>query len=1365
MRIIPKKTKVSTEFFKGLSLSDVIVGFIGLLIITFVLVSNLPYKVYIITGFGVLFLFLLLRLDEEPMYRFLLDIFRYLCYRKNYKKLTPEEREEAAQLMQFTPKERRELKREERKNAKKLAAEAKKQQKKAIKEEERMADSPSGNEEGKKQGASHRKKDRSERKKEKSGQKKEAHGKKSRRSRKNEQEDARKPVRGITEHETAKPGRSRKSRRVSRREDKKERERLEKERQQTPEAIAAREEARNLRFQQQLIRKEEKKQRDDIAEMMPFTNISDQVIHYGGSYYGAVIELPAVEFRFFSEHRQDHAIDDALGGVLRNLPSKYSANLVKIERPMIYDEYISEEYKKIDSLNAAYINGLFTEEELMRRVEIAYDRIYYLNSICYDNKVILPFFYLVLFDSDMGQLNALVNTAVSMLQTGEMNPRRLDDREIAVFLKYTNGIDFDEREISKVEPEDYIYFAMPDLIDIRNRTVEVNGIMTHNMRVVSYPTAIGNAWGAYPFDTAGTKVVMKMKPIDRIKAIRAIDRSIDELRSQENATGKSSKLIELSTHIDTLSELLVMLQNDNESLLEVNIYVTAYDIAGTMTNRKILHKPEHSVIPMVSNIKKTVRRIYSESGLKLKDMQFGQMEAFIGSQVSGYDPLESIGRDIHSSSVAAVFPFIYSYLNDKGGVNLGKNNGVPVFIDFFRRDNDRVNSNMVIIGKSGSGKSFATKSLLSNLAAENGKIFVLDPENEYTDMAHNLGGKIINVGNASQGRLNPFHIITNLEDDEEEEGGEGEASTSFSTHLQFLEEFFRQILPEIESDAMEYLNNLIIRVYSLKGIDEYTELAELQPEDYPTFDDLYDVILEEFQSTRSAYLRSNLQILMNYVAKFSTGGRNAALWNGYSTISTEENFIVFNFQSLLANRNNTVANAQMLLVLKWLDNEIIKNRDYNIKYHENRKIIVIIDEAHVFIDTKYPLALDFMFQLAKRIRKYNGMQIVITQNIKDFVGSEEIARKSTAIINACQYSLIFSLAPNDMHDLCKLYEKAGEINEREQEQIINAKRGQAFVITSPTSRSALTVDTPDGIRHMFSDRQFQSAYFKGTDGEEEWEKIAAPLRRKKNERMAAAFRDEAEGRTDRRVFQGGQKRTASVVEIVELEDGNAVSADAGEAVPLEEPPRRESEAVLRQEMEDAPLRKGAEALKWEEEEPRRQESAGLTSENIEELLARLRRQVKEEILSELEEERRINSVKAEEPKVEEEPAPELEKAPETEPVPGLMPAPASETEPVPEPRPVPKSQSPWETFELDFAPEGNSRASEADQSEESVDYDEDDLADLFNILQAQSERVMELKKSEEALEEESESEADKKKSQNREPVYEITLEELMVMED
>lgn len=397
-----------------------------------------------------------------------------------------------------------------------------------------------------------------------------------------------------------------------------------------------------------------------------------------------------------------------------------------------------------------------------------------------------------------------------------------------------------------------------------------------------------------------------------------------------------------------------------------------------------------------------------------------------------------------------------------------KTPGSPCLWIFFVRDRERVNSNMVVIGKSGSGKSYATKMMLANLAAENSKIFILDPENEYTGLAKNLKGKVIDVGSATEGRLNPFHIITGLSDDDEEDGGDDAAKVSFNMHMQFLEEFYRQILTGIEPDALEYLNNITIRMYESKGIDSETDLGRLGPEDYPTFDDLYEKILNDFQMSTGTYSKTNLTVLLNYISKFATGGRNAGLWNGAASISTQENFIVFNFQSLLANKNNTVANAQMLLVLKWLDNEIIKNRDYNLRFGASRKIVIVIDEAHVFIDSKYPIALDFMYQMAKRIRKYNGMQIIITQNVKDFVGTEELARKSTAIINACQYSFIFPLSPNDMHDLCKLYEKAGAINESEQEEIVNNGRGRAFVVTSPSERSCIDIEAPRDIEQLFT---------------------------------------------------------------------------------------------------------------------------------------------------------------------------------------------------------------------------------------------------------------------------------------------------------
>ena len=1014
MRLIPGKTKVRLELFKGVSLADIAVGGVAMGLMLLVFVSNLPGKVYFCVGIAFVAALLLVRFDSEPSYRYLLRILLHFCMKRFYERLDTDELlvkggdADDGNLIEALFEGEEEA---EEKTPALSAKEKKKKEKELYAREQKILHSKTATKEEKDAVWLARANRSAEKKKEKKHEKNES-----------------------------------------------------------------------IKY-------------SPMEEIIPFTGIDGGFISYG-DYYGAVIEIPPVEFRFFSDARRANSIENAVGRVLRSINTEYSANIVKLERPVLFDKYIEKEKEKVGKIRLSYENGAISESELKSRMSILHERIAELKKLCFEEHVVQPFYYIVMFDSDKKQLDIQCAGALDVLRGGEIEAKRLEGRDIAVFLKYSNEIDFNERDAETVNPADLVKWAMPKKVAVKGRTVEINDIITHNMRVVNYPSAVGDAWMAGLMSIPATKVVIKCKPYDHQKAVTSIDRSLQEIRDRLNNTGIESRRIELSSHAETLSELLATIQGDNEILLNVNVYVTSYDINLTRATPSE-HQPPKSMRSNITAMKKTVRRIFSESKVKLENMEFNQLHGFIGSQISGYDPELKEGRGIPGNSVAAAYPWIYANICDENGVKLGVNDSVPVFLDFFRRDDERVNSNMVIVGKSGSGKSYATKSFLANLAADDAKIFILDPENEYAELACNLHGKIINVGNASHGRLNPFHIITGLDDDENPEGNS--ATGSYATHLQFLEEFFKQSLPDCEKDALEYLNSLIDRMYLNRGITSETNLSALRPEDYPTFDDLYDTILAEFQHMDNEYIRTMLRTLMNYISKFSTGGRNANIWNGPSSVTTDENFTVFNFQSLLANRNSTIANSQMLLVLKYIDNEIIKNREYNIRHGANRKIVVVIDEAHVFIDAKYPVALDFMFQLAKRIRKYNGMQIVITQNIKDFVGSEDIARKSAAIINACQYSFIFSLSPNDMDDLCLLYEKSGGINENEAEQIVSAPRGQAFAIMSPKQRSTFKVQIPDGNVSMFSEMGYVNPVYEDGEGAAAWNEFISESRSRRIE--------------------------------------------------------------------------------------------------------------------------------------------------------------------------------------------------------------------------------------------------------------------------
>lgn len=780
--------------------------------------------------------------------------------------------------------------------------------------------------------------------------------------------------------------------------------------------------------------------KNDVENITPYdAAIGDGIVALKDGRFAGVVEIHPVDFRMLDEFSQNRLIDGAFARVLNNVAVGNEADIVKIERPLILDHYIADEMERVVQIGESREQEEMTQSEYETRIDVIQDRMTTIDALNSERPILYSRYYLVLHSGSERELGTQLHNAVVTLQGAGIEAKLLDKAELTAFIRYSIDSRFDERTLPQTKDESKLY--SPDKVSFGLATTQQNGQTLTHFAIHNYPIRVCNGWGEGLFDIPGTKVVMKMRPVEKFKAVRRIDNAILEIQTQ-NMKNRASEEIEKDTHLQSLQELLVGLQNENDVLFDVTLIVTAYDEKGK------------------NIVKKQVRRRLREMGFGFNELIGRQFDAYLTSQICTTDKL-GLSRGIPTSSIAAVFPFISNAIADDKGLLIGENK-LPVFVDFAKRDDTHLSSNMIVLGKPGSGKSYACKSLIAHLASCNTRVYVLDPESEYKKLAHSFGGKVLDVSSGKFGKLNPFHIIQ-TEDDSNSDG----TSNDYFAHLQFLEEFYRVVLPGINSDSLELLNKITQELYESFGITAFTDLKRLTAKQYPTFEDLGSLIDEKTGQEKDEYNRGCLKVLTNYIAKFRTGGRYSNLWNGATSFNPQENFIVFDFQKLLSNKNNVVANAQMLLIVKWLENEVVRNKDYNAIYGTTRRLVVAVDEAHLFVDEKYPVALDFMASLAKRIRKYEGMLITITQSVKDVAGTPEIERKSQALIDVCQYSLIFSLSPNDMSDLCELYAHAGQINEAEQNYIMHNKRGTAFFISSPQNRSNIDIVTSDFVESLF----------------------------------------------------------------------------------------------------------------------------------------------------------------------------------------------------------------------------------------------------------------------------------------------------------
>ena len=88
MRLIPGRTKVKIELFRGITIGDVIVGTITLGLSALVVLSTFPGRMTIAGVIASIGSVMLIRIDSEPNYEQVLGIVRFLAYPRRYRSVS-----------------------------------------------------------------------------------------------------------------------------------------------------------------------------------------------------------------------------------------------------------------------------------------------------------------------------------------------------------------------------------------------------------------------------------------------------------------------------------------------------------------------------------------------------------------------------------------------------------------------------------------------------------------------------------------------------------------------------------------------------------------------------------------------------------------------------------------------------------------------------------------------------------------------------------------------------------------------------------------------------------------------------------------------------------------------------------------------------------------------------------------------------------------------------------------------------------------------------------------------------------------------------------------------------------------------------
>ena len=540
------------------------------------------------------------------------------------------------------------------------------------------------------------------------------------------------------------------------------------------------------------------------------------------------------------------------------------------------------------------------------------------------------------------------------------------------------------------------------------------------LSIISYPKSISEGYLANITQLSGVKVCIKHIPIAFSVLSKMLNKEIADMKAKYADENDRTIQERIRQDYESIEEFISMLTATQARIFDFQMHLLiSADSHEELENKKVQVKNYLDAMGMKGLVLRFEQQKILESMLPIFEKN---------------DIEDRIGTPIPSVTMAAMYPFVFDSIKDPGlacllGVDYS--GGVILFNQFLyqtKKEFNRNNANMIILGTSGSGKSTAAKILLRSNIRNGHKIVAIDPEGELEEMTKLYGGDFIDLGRGGDfGMINPLEVVL---DADEEEMTEGMGYAVLTRTLQTLKAFMKYYSPDIEEDVLTLFSEMVQETYKRYKIDFNTDFTKVLTHDYPTFDDVYATIkgklfaMTEHTHERDIMERLELKIrpLVNELRYYFTGK---------TTIDTDADFIVFNIREVM-NADNNIRNALFFNILKYawgltLDREI--------------NTILMVDEAHMLLADQNTLGAEFLARIQRRSRKYNTGTIIITQQPTDFAAPNVLVH-GKAIFDNASYYLVMGLKKQAVEDLSRLI----DLNEQEKDSIKRYSQGQALFV-------------------------------------------------------------------------------------------------------------------------------------------------------------------------------------------------------------------------------------------------------------------------------------------------------------------------------